>query len=137
MKKIFATILAAFSMLSCTSLQVSEVNALKGSEEVCIVDNKYVKPDFRDAYERRINANGYKTKIIPARKDSSCELVSTYSATYGQHWGVYLKTAVLKVYRSEKLAGEAKYKAPYASPGKHGRVENKIESMVNQLLPKI
>jgi len=123
-------------LYGCVSMNVKKVSDLKGNEEICIVDAPSVRQAFRDAYERRIIENGYQTRIITDKNDPSCELTTTYFATYGVHWGLFLATAKLKVFRGAKLVGEASYHAPWASPAKHGRVEPKIGSMVNELLPK-
>lgn len=129
--------MASFVFLGCTSLKVSQVQGLKGNEEICVVENANTRPAFRDAYLRRIRANGYRARAVKDRNDTGCELTSTYTATYGHHWGVYLKTSVLRIFRGDKVVGEANYRAPRASPEKHGRVEDKIGDMVNQLLPVI
>lgn len=99
---------------------------------ICIVDNKRVRVDFRDAYERQLQAKGYATKVIAGGE--TCPTTSTYEATYGFHWGAYLATARLTIYKDGVEAGRATYKAPYASPEKHGRVEGKVEALVAQLL---
>lgn len=125
---IFSVVLAG-----CVSTTVVQAPSLS-SKTICIVDNPSVRQAFRDAYERRIAAHGYDTKIVDA--SASCDIVSTYSATYGNHWGVYLATATLTINDHGKEVGRATYKAPYASPEKHGRVEGKIEALVAQLLPK-
>jgi len=119
-------------LIGCVSIDVKRASTLD-SKEICIVDNPNVRQDFRDAYERRIQTKGYKTKIT--NEASTCQITTTYTATYGNHWGLYLATSELKIFNRGKLIGQANYKAPYASPEKHGRVENKIESMVIQLLP--
>ena len=123
-------LLAALS--GCVSIDVTRAVHID-DKEICIVDNLDVRHAFRDAYERRIQAKGYKTQIIS--EASACEITSTYTATYGFHWGEYLATAELNIIRHGTLIGQVRYHAPYVSPAKHGRVENKIGAMVDQLLP--
>jgi hypothetical protein len=122
----------AFS--GCISLKATKVTNI-GSKEICIVDNPAVWQDFRDAYARRIQAKGYKTQII---KDAgACQVTTTYAATYGVHWGLFLATAELKIFNGDVQIGQASYKAPWGSPLKHGSFENKVETMVDQLLPQV
>lgn len=119
-------------LAGCVSTSVTQAPKLS-SREICIVNNPGVRVAFRDAYERQIAAKGYATRIV--EMPSACTVVSTYAATYGNHWGVYLATATLTISENGKEVGRAKYKAPYASPEKHGRVEGKIEALVSELLP--
>lgn len=134
MKSVLLSLSLSIVLTGCVSLDVTKATTLSG-KEICIIDNPNVRQDFRDAYERRIHEKGYKTQII--NEASACQITSTYTATYGNHWGPYLATSELKIFNGRVLIGQARYKAPYASPEKHGRVENKIESMVDQLLPSI
>ena len=137
MKSFLFVVTVTTLLYGCVSMNVNKVDDLRGNEEICIVDAPSVRQAFRDAYERRIIEKGYQTRIITNINDPSCELTTTYFATYGSHWGLFLATADLKVFRGAKLVGEAWYHAPWASPAKHGRVEPKIGSMVNALLPKM
>ncbi len=124
-----------FVVLSgCVSSNVKNVKGLTGNEEICIVENKAVRHDFLKAYQRQINQKGYKTQIIEPTESSTCVYTTTYSATYGFHWGMYLATAKLKVFNGADLVGKATYQAPFASPAKHGRVEGKINILVDELL---
>lgn len=116
-------------------MNVEKATGLGGVKTICIVNNSKVKQAFRDAYERQIQAKGFQTKIIAKNNDSSCKITSVYTARYGIHWGVYLKTANLKILKGDNVIGQASYRAPFASPEKHGRVEGKIKSMVDELLP--
>jgi hypothetical protein len=120
------------SLSGCVSTQVIKATGLS-DKTLCIVDNPAVRVDFRDAYERQVQAKGYQTKIVPT--NAACPTTSTYQASYGFHWGMYLASAQLTVYSNGKEVGKAIYKAPYADPAKHGRVEGKIETLVAQLLP--
>lgn len=135
MRKIFASCLFVLTA-GCTSLKVTTANGL-GDYDICVIKNESIKDDFTSAYVRQIENNGYKIKMVDQAESLSCLITATYSATYGFHWGVYLATANLKVFKGKKLVGEAYYKAPFASPAKHGRVENKINAMVNKLLPQL
>ncbi len=136
MKKIVLIISFVLSISGCTSLNVQSAKNI-GESEICVIENKSINPDFTTAYLRQIKSNGYKAKLISRENKSACEFTSTYTATYGQHWGVYLATSELTIYKNNNVIGRAKYKAPYASPAKHGRVEDKIDEMVNELLPAL
>ena len=137
MKRVLFILAATAMFFGCVTMNAKKVSDLKGNEEICIVDTSSVRPSFRDAYERRIRANGYQTRIITDKNNPSCELTTTYYATYGTHWGLFLATAELRVFRGDKVVGAASYNAPWASPAKHGRVEPKIGSMVNELFPQM
>ncbi|MBI3897147.1 MAG: hypothetical protein HY308_02490 [Gammaproteobacteria bacterium] len=132
MKNTLLSFCLSIILIGCVSIDATKAVGLSG-KEICIIDNPNVRQDLRGAYERRIQAKGYKTQII--KEASACPITSTYTATYGNHWGLYLATSELKIFNGGALIGQVRYKAPYASPEKHGRVENKIESMVDQLLP--
>ena len=130
MKNIFLGV--SIFLTGCVSLDATKAVYIDG-KEICIIENPDVRPAFLTAYERRLQEKGYKTQII---KDAlACQTTSTYTATYGEHWGVYLARAELKIFNNGTLIGQARYRAPHASPEKHGRVESKIESMVELLLP--
>lgn len=126
----------ACALATSTYAAKFEGKMAKGIEgqEICIVNNPAVQQDFRDAYQRRIQAKGYNTRIV--RQISNCPISTTYTAEYGQHWGVYLASSVLTVYRDGSPIGSIAYNVSYANPGKHGRVEDKIEKIVEKLLPK-
>ena len=136
---VFVRVLVVLSILgllsACVSLNVNKVSALKGDEEICVQNNSSVRNDFLLAYQRRINEHGYKTRVVAGRDDPSCEFITTYTAKYGFHWGVYLSFAELNIYKKRELVGSAIYKAPFMSMGKHGRGEGKIQKMVEELLP--
>ncbi|HEX5056373.1 MAG TPA: hypothetical protein VFX02_07725 [Gammaproteobacteria bacterium] len=134
MKKTILGLCMVIAATGCgVKMDITKANGISGTE-ICIVDNKSVKQDFRDAYERQIQQRGYTTKIVEAI--DACPTATTYTATYGMHWGVYLATSILKIYSSGKEIGEARYEAPFSSPQKHGRVEDKIKAMVVKLLPR-
>jgi len=116
----------------CASTQITKV-AQVGSEEICIVDNPNDRQAFRDAYERTIRAKGYKTRVVNDAK--ACQVITTYSSSLGYSgWGAYLSDADLKVFSGDKLIGQAKYHAKKV-PTSNGRVEGKIETLVDQMLP--
>ena len=134
MKKIILAFCLVSILSGCTSLNVQPVKNIKNSE-ICVINNGVINPDFTSAYLRQIKSNGYQAKLINKSESANCEFTSTYTATYGNHWGVYLATAKLTILKNGTVIGEANYKAPFASPAKHGRVEGKINDMVDQLLP--
>ena len=132
MKPILAVAALVLSLAGCVSTQVTKATSIP-DKTLCIVDNPNVRVAFRDAYERQVRAKGYETKIV--NSDATCPTTSTYTASYGFHWGVYLASARLTINSNGKQIGEANYHAPYASPEKHGHVEGKIEALVKELLP--
>jgi len=134
MKKALFVLCLIFIFSGCTSMDVKSAKNIENTE-ICVINNELINPDFTAAYLRQIKSNGYRAKVINASEANNCEFTSTYTATYGNHWGLYLATAQLKILHKGKVIGEANYKVPYVSPAKHGRVEGKINDMVDQLLP--
>jgi hypothetical protein len=118
----------------CASTQITKAAQI-GSEEICIVDNPIDRQAFRDAYERRIQAKGYKTRVVSDAK--ACQVSTTYTSSMGYSgWGPYLSDVDLKVFSGDKLVGSAIYHAPKA-PTSHGSFENKIGALVDQMLPSL
>lgn len=132
MKTISIVAIFVLCLAGCVSTQVTKAPRIP-DKTVCIVDNPAVRVAFRDAYERQVRAKGYETKIVASNTD--CPTTSTYTASYGFHWGVYLASAHLTIYSNGRQIGDATYHAPYVSPAKHGHVEGKIEALVAQLFP--
>ena len=130
MRKILLVVL--LSILSgCVSQSVKKVSGITAGSEICIVKNNRVSRDFFDAYSNTLRNAGFTTKEIAA--PSECEIYTTYTAHFGQHWGLYLSRAQLDIYKAGKSVGSATYKAPRADPSKHGRVEGKIQKLVDEM----
>lgn len=123
------------ALTGCVSQNVKPVATADDGDHVCIIRNVEVNPDFLTAYRESIESRGFVTSVVNA-KNTDCDLVTTYVAHYGVHWGLYLARADLQVFRSGNLVGRAQYKAPRAAPNKHGRVVEKIDQLVGELLPK-
>ncbi|MFZ2161346.1 MAG: hypothetical protein WAW02_03930 [Sideroxyarcus sp.] len=118
----------------CTKVNIAKVTQI-GDDLICIVDNPYERQAFRDAYERTIQAKGYKTRVVSDAK--ACQVSTTYTSRMGYTgWGPYLSDADLKVFSGDKLVGSAIYHAP-KSPTSHGRFESKIAALVDQMLPSL
>jgi hypothetical protein len=101
-------------------------------QEICIVGNTYVGQDFRDAYERRIRARGYATRIVAAKSD--CPITADYVASFRSNgWGRYMSVAMLQVYRDGESIALVRYKG--SRHGFKGSVEDVIGKMVDVLLP--
>ena len=101
-------------------------------QEICIISNTYVAQDFRDAYERRIRAKGYATRIVTAKTD--CPVTVDYAASFRSNgWGRYMNAALLQVYRDGEPIALAQYKG--SRHGFHGSVEDVIGKMIDVLLP--
>jgi hypothetical protein len=101
-------------------------------QEICIVGNEYVGQDFREAYERRIRAKGYATRVVAAKTD--CVITTDYGASFRSNgWGRYMNAALLQIYRNGEPIALAQYKG--SRHGFKGTVENVIGQMVDVLLP--
>jgi hypothetical protein len=131
-----ARILSIFGTLALSSGVYADVTGTKAEGlqggEICIVGNTYTGQDFRDAYERRIRAKGYTTRIVAAKGD--CTITTTYVADYGKTgWGRYLRTAMLWVHRDGEEIARVNYKG--SRHGFKGKVEDVIGEMVDVLYP--
>lgn len=130
-------VLGAISLVAvagCTKVHIVKV-AQTGNDLICIVDNPSERPAFRDAYERTIQARGYKTRVVSDAK--VCQVSTTYSSRMGYSgWGPYLSDVDLKVFSGDNLIGSAKYHAPNV-PTSHGKFENKIGDLVDEMLPSL
>jgi hypothetical protein len=125
--------ISATLIAGCTSTQITKVTQVE-SEEICIVDNPRERPAFRDAYERTIQAKGYKTRVVSDAKE--CRVTTTYSSSMGwSGWGPYLADADLQIFSGDKLVGRATYHAKKV-PTSNGSFESKISALVDQMLPQ-
>ena len=125
-----------FTLLAPAVCQ-AEVHGTKAEgirgQDICIVDNSYTAPDFRDAYERRIRAKGDTTRRV--QEKSACPVTTTFVATYGRTaWGPFLHIAMLAVWRDGEEIGVVRYRGSRHKPFK-GRVEDVIGEMVDVLYP--
>ena len=123
----------ALTVGGCVSKKVDTVEGISKQDEICIIENTEIRREFLDVYKKSIEKQGYKV-LIKKGADDQCVYTSTYTATYGFHWGPYLATADLKIFKDEELIGRSKYKAPKFDVSKHGRVVNKIEPLVQKML---
>lgn len=134
MKKIL--LIAFVSILgACVSKSVNKVSGISSGSEICIVKNNKVSKDFFDAYDNTLRNAGFTTKEVS--NPNECEIYTTYVAHFSMHWGLYLSRAQLDIYKNGKPVGSATYKAPRMDPSKHGRVEAKIQKLVNEMFDGI
>ena len=127
--------LAVLTLTGCASLTIDKIVDFNPTDDICIINNPSVKKAFVDAYKVSIEKLGYEVSIKQS-DENACRITSTYTASYGMHWGVYLARADLKIFRNNKLIGRAQYKAPRAALSKHGRVSGKIDKLVKGLFLK-
>jgi hypothetical protein len=126
-------ILGAFavSAQAGTDIKGTKAEGIQG-QEICIVGNSYTGQDFLDAYERRIRAKGYTTRIVAAKSD--CPITTTYAANYGKTgWGRYLRSAMFWVHRDGEEIALVNYQG--SRHGFKGKVEDVIGEMVDVLYP--
>jgi hypothetical protein len=128
----FGTAAALAAVVCCAGIEGAKAEGIRG-QEICIVGNDYTGADFRDAYERRIRARGYTTRVVQAKTD--CPITTTYVASYGSTgWGRYMKTAMLTILRDGEEIAVVRYNVARGKPFK-GKVEDVIGEMVEVLYP--
>jgi hypothetical protein len=121
----------------CISQKIIPVKPV-AAEQVCIVKNFMVRSEFAEIYKAQLVRNGYSPTLVDSEElAAGCAMKSTFTATWGFHWGQYLSTADILVFKGDEMIGRATYHAPFASPLKHGRIAPKIENLVDQLFPAV
>lgn len=130
--KYLANLLPVVALTACISTTAHKASSLP-SREICIIHNPAVLHDFGGVLQRQIQAKGYAAKVV---QSETCPLMAKYTANYGFHWGVYLSKAEITLLTADgRKLGDVFYQAGYGSVQKHGRVEEKVKSLVEQLLP--
>lgn len=107
-------------------------------KEICIIEDPAVREGFLATYTRELSRKGYKTKLLAANSPlNTCNVVSTYMGLWSWDLAIYLSYAEIKVYRNEKLIGEALYdsRSGSANMDKFVKGETKIIELTNQLFP--
>jgi hypothetical protein len=115
--------------------------ALSASEprEICVVEDTAVRAEFRDAYKDALSGKGFTVRVLPNGSPvSSCPLTTTYLASWQWDLELYVSYIDLKVYRNDRLEGEAVYdaKEAAANTNKFVNARGKVEELTNQLFPK-
>jgi hypothetical protein len=119
-------------VICCADVEGTRAEGIRG-QEICIVDNTYTSADFRDAYERRVRAKGYTTRLVQDK--AACPITTTIVATYASNgWGRYLKLALLTVLRDGQEIGVVRYRGARTKLSMK-KVETVIGEMVDVLYP--
>jgi hypothetical protein len=135
MKKFILMAMVTLWLSGCTSIKINPVAGINTDEIICIIKNPGVNQNFVEAYKASIESVGYQATIKES-DDGSCVVTSNYSAHYGMHWGMYLASADLKIFKNKTLVGQAIYNAPRSDFTKHGRITKKIDTLVLSLFPR-
>jgi len=118
-------------MSGCVSRSINKVSGIITNTEICVVRNHSVSLDFFNAYSNTLENNGYVTREV--EHPNECPVYTTYTAQFGNHWGLYLARASFIIYKDGVPVGSATYKAPRFDITKHGRIEAKIQTLVNKM----
>lgn len=123
------------ALSACISQKVTPVATAPAS--ICIERNPAVWPGFLGALSTSIRTRGYHAIVVDPGTDAAaaCPNRLVYTARQGLHWGPYLATADIRLLEGTTLLGRATYAAPYASMGKHGTIRDKVDRLIEQLLP--
>jgi len=107
-------------------------------KEMCIRENRDVRPGFLDAYKAALESKGLSVRVIdPDAGVTACPLLTTYVANWRWDFTMYMAYAQMVVYRDGAEVGRAVYDAA----GGGGRLDkwinadDKVRELVNQLFP--
>jgi hypothetical protein len=130
--------LLALALSSCAIQQSVRPVQLAADREVCIVENRSVRPGFIDSYRKALSAKGYQVRLLPAGAAiTDCAVTSVYDARWRWDLALYLAFAEITVYRHGQPVGDAKYDSEGGSANlsKFVDADKKISELVNQLFP--
>ena len=132
----------ALGASACTITQ--EANPVQGlatsPSELCVIEKRDVRQDFRDALLAELGARGFPVRELPEGSPvDTCEWVLTYDARYSWDFVIYMAWAEIVAHRGGSRAGDALYSAPRAGWSLTTRIyeptESKVRTMVDQLFP--
>jgi len=133
-------LLLVFVFAGCAITQEVKPVALAQlpTKEVCIRENRDVRPGFLDAYKKALTDKGLSVRVIdPEAGVTACPLLTTYVANWRWDFTMYMAYAQMVVYRDGVEVG----KAVYDAAGGGGRfdkwinADEKVRELVNQLFP--
>ena len=110
------------------------------TKEICIRENRDVRPGFLDAYKRALEAKGLTTRLLePDAGVTACPLLTTYAANWRWDFTMYMAYAEMVVYRNGGEIGKAVYDALMGG----GRIDKKfinadykVRELFDQLFPR-
>lgn len=110
----FKVLVLIFSLILLSGCSIKrEINSVpsnKKIDEVCIIENRAVKPGFLNAYSEALYELGYRVKILPQRSSvDQCLVSSTYIARWSWDLAIYMSYAKIDVFENSKLIGSALY----------------------------
>jgi len=108
------------------------------TKEICVRENRDVRPAFLDAYKQALEGKGLSVRVLPADAGiTACPLLTTYSANWRWDFTMYMAYAEMKVYRDGSEVGKAVYDSLMGGGrlDKFINADEKVRELVNQLFP--
>ena len=131
-------VVSVLALAGCSIQQtVKPVKSLDVTQ-VCIVSNPSVRASFSDKLQSSLSMRGFDVRVLtPSTPVKACPVSLTYTASWRWDLALYMAPAQINVFEQGLPAGEAVYDARSGggSFGKFINADQKIEELVNQLLP--
>ena len=129
--------LSVLSLSACSIKQKIDPIEVTNETEVCIVENKDVRPGFLVEFEKVLQQKKIKYSLVQElNAEDGCEWTATYTANWAWDLALYMVYAEIKVFHQGRLDGEAIYDARMggANMNKFIDAEPKIRELVEQLM---
>lgn len=134
---------AALSLSACSVTYEAKPARDFGSynQEICVVDNPDVRPEFLTALTTQLRDRGFTVRVMSKGSAVSiCPLTSTFIGKWSWDFTPYMSVAEIKIFKDGQLIGESSYKAPRGGWGftleVYDSTDKKIAGMLEKLFPK-
>lgn len=110
------------------------------AQEICVVENPEIKPEFLDAYIPLLEGKGFTVRKLTANSSlDSCSILSTYAGKWSWDFKTYMSFAEIKIYKDGVEVGKAIYQAPTGGMAMTTKIYEetkvKVKGLVDQLFP--
>lgn len=139
MKKLAILGLAVIST-ACTIHQEVQPLAYNDAQErkVCIVKNPDVREGFVESYQSSLEKKGFAVQTLePDAALDTCDLTSTYTASWLWDLALYMAYAEIQVYQDAAPVAKAVYdsRSGGSNMNKFINAETKVQELVELLFP--
>lgn len=129
--------LSVLGLSACSIKQKIDPIEVSNTTEVCILENKDVRPGFLAEFEKVLQEKKIKYSLVQELDaQNGCDWTATYTANWAWDLALYMVYAEIKVFYQGRLDGEAVYDARMggANMNKFIDAEPKIRELVEQLM---